>query len=336
MSHVVMKKTLAKALMNAGMEDHPGPQPQAQQQQQPQKFGFGGLVGSILNPLIGDTGQSTFQAAPPPIVKQDFLPQISAQQQRQSDVYAQQQNLAQALLQQTQGTGPNPAQAQLAQATGQNVAQQGALMASQRGASANPALLARQAAQQGAGIQQNAAGQAATLQAQQQLAAQQALQQQQQAMAGNALSAEQIQQGGQASQNTAIVGGTNGANEINAGISKSNAQTQGGILGGLISGGGAALASSLAPKKAHGGEITMLDGGGVPGEAQVSGDSEKNDTVEALLSPGEIVLPRSVTQGPDMEKKVIEFLKHIKKSKGHGYSDVADAKKKKLSCGGKV
>src|ERR1043165_2497619 len=101
--------------------------------------------------------------------QQDFLNALNGQNglANQSNVFGQQQALANQLQNLGNGVGPNPALAQLAQATGQNVAQQSALMASQRGASANPALLARLAAQQGAGIQQNAVGQAATLQAQQ-------------------------------------------------------------------------------------------------------------------------------------------------------------------------
>lgn len=67
------------------------------------------------------------------------------------------------------GRGPNPAQAMLNNATGQNVANQAALMAGQRGAGANVGLMARQAAQQGAATQQQAVGQGAALQSQQQL-----------------------------------------------------------------------------------------------------------------------------------------------------------------------
>lgn len=324
MSHVVMKKTLAQALMKEAMVDHPGPQGQQQpgaapqSPQQPQKFGFGGLVGAILDPIIGDTGASTYQAAPPPIVKQDFLPQIAEQQKRQSDVYSQQQSLAQALLNQSQGGGPNPALMQLQMATGQNAQQQSALMASQRGASANPALLARQAAMQGGAIQQAGVGQASLMQAQQQLAAQQALAQQQQAMAGNALGAEGIQQTGQANQNQSITGGHTAAEQVNAGISQGNANRDSALLGGLIQAGGGALAASK--------------GGSVPGQAPVQGDSETNDVVPALLSPGEVVLPRTVLQGPDMEKKVLAFLAEIKGKKGvkkMGYGGVVESKKRK-------
>lgn len=49
--------------------------------------------------------------------------------------------------------------------------------------------------------------------------------------------------------------------------------------------------------------ICMKLGGYVGGEAQVPGDDEKNDTVPAMLSPGELVIPRSVPKtGPAMEE----------------------------------
>lgn len=82
----------------------------------------------------------------------------------QSSVFNQLQGVA-------SGQGPNPAQAMLNQATGANTANQAALMAGQRGAGANAGLMARQAAQQGGANQQNAAGQAATMQANQSLGA---------------------------------------------------------------------------------------------------------------------------------------------------------------------
>ena len=42
--------------------------------------------------------------------------------------------------------------------------------------------------------------------------------------------------------------------------------------------------------------VTFSEGGQVPGSAKVFGDSQKNDTVAALLSPGEFVIPRSKMQ----------------------------------------
>jgi hypothetical protein len=48
-------------------------------------------------------------------------------------------------------------------------------------------------------------------------------------------------------------------------------------------------------------EKDYTKGGVVPGKAKVAGDSPMNDTVPAKLSPGELVVPRSL---------VAEFLKH--------------------------
>lgn len=53
----------------------------------------------------------------------------------------------------------------------------------------------------------------------------------------------------------------------------------------------------------HDHSICMKMGGHVGGEAKVPGDSEQNDTVPAMLSPGELVIPRSVPKdGPHMEE----------------------------------
>jgi len=54
-------------------------------------------------------------------------------------------------------------------------------------------------------------------------------------------------------------------------------------------------------------------------------DKKQYDTVPAMLSPGEVVLPRSVTQSGDPEGRAAEFVKHVRKSKGG-----------KLAKGGKV
>lgn len=152
-----------------------------------------------------------------------------------------------------QGRGPNPAQAALNQATGQNVANQAALMAGQRGAGANVGLMARQAAQQGAATQQQAVGQGATLQAQQQVNAlaglgntqqaigglgstqagmQQAGISQQGAMAGQQIAAQQAQQQAMANQANAVAGqqiaGTNANTQANL---ANQGQMQGALAG---------------------------------------------------------------------------------------------------------
>lgn len=62
-------------------------------------------------------------------------------------------------------------------------------------------------------------------------------------------------------------------------------------------------------------EKKYAKGGPIPGEAKVSGNSEKNDTVPAMLSPGEIVLPRSVTMAKNAPEAAAKFVaEHLKKS----------------------
>lgn len=54
--------------------------------------------------------------------------------------------------------------------------------------------------------------------------------------------------------------------------------------------------------------VTMKAGGYVPGKAAVAGDSKQNDTVPAMLSPGEVVIPRSVMQSQDPAKGAAAFV----------------------------
>lgn len=365
--------------------------------------------------------------------QQNFVNALAAQNgiQNQSNIFNQQQSLANQLQGQTLGGGPNPALAQLNQTTAANTANQAALMASQRGVSSNPALLARQAAQIGAANQQGAAGQAATLRAQQQLASEQLLQGQQNLLGGMATQQVGQQQQGinnynqfaqneqqnllnsVAAYNNAQVGATSSANSSNAQIAGINAQTQGQLLGGALNGLGLGLGAGkahggmihsyaqggmtpqIAPvqvsalnqvpvsnqipapnpsmssnpqngpqsffgkmlqgtggnleknpqstptpnifqggqslgkmagkgigsgigaigslfksqPKAHGGQVhNFKPGGQVPGKAQARGDSYSNDTVPAMLSPNEIVIPRSVVNSEDPIKNSAQFV----------------------------
>lgn len=198
----------------------------------------GGIIGSLLKP-------STGLAALPP--QQNFQPQIQQANQNINTNIGNQNAFAQALQTQTQGGGPNLAGSLLANATGQNVNNQAALMASQRGTGSNAGLIARQAAQQGAGIQQNTAGQAAALRQQQQLNAQQALS----GVYGQIGQESANQLGsylqGNAQQNQQILG----TNQINAGIGQANTQGAGSVMSGI----GQALpgiASALSPAKTAG------------------------------------------------------------------------------------
>lgn len=61
-----------------------------------------------------------------------------------------------------------------------------------------------------------------------------------------------------------------------------------------------------------GGPVNMKPGGQIPGQAQHAGDTIKNDTVPIMASPGEIMLPRSVTQGKNPGDKAKAFVDAIK------------------------
>lgn len=54
----------------------------------------------------------------------------------------------------------------------------------------------------------------------------------------------------------------------------------------------------------------------VHGKAKVKGDSSKNDTVPAILSPGEIVIPRSVAQSKNAPEQAAKFVAAILAKKG--------------------
>jgi hypothetical protein len=71
----------------------------------------------------------------------------------------------------------------------------------------------------------------------------------------------------------------------------------------------------------------------IPGKARVKGDSEKNDTVPRLLSPGGIVIKRTEAQN---DSDAREFLKAIQKDKEKkngpsGYAKILAAKRKNAS-----
>lgn len=162
------------------------------------------------------------------------------------------------------GTGPNAAQAALNQNTAANVANQAALMAGQRGASQNVGLAARQNAMTGAATQQAAVGQGATLQAQQQIAAQQQLANLASTQYGqgagavegqnNAQQNEQnILQGANTAANNANVAMQSNINNVNAGVASGNQQMAGNTFGGIL--GGVSSAVGLGGLFAKGGEV---------------------------------------------------------------------------------
>ena len=311
---------------------------------------MGGIVNTLGN-LVGGISGSVSDASG---ATSKFNAQLDPQ------ALAQQQAFVQSLQAQMAGQGPNLAQEQLRQATSANQAMAAGMAASQKGIS--PALAQRQALMNQAAMQQQAAGQAGTLRAQQQLQAQgllgqQLAQQQQQSLQAQNINAQT------AAQNAAIKGRIAGGtmSGIGAGLnmlpnlfkgSTAAAGTEGGIAdyAGSI---GEALGSTAAEAlplmeeagplllAAHGGQVPTksamfhhimgtkpfmaAEGNMVPGKAEVKGDSPKNDNVPAVLSPGEIVIPRSIAlhkNAPELAKKfVADTLKKNNFSQKEGYFD---------------
>lgn len=294
--------------------------------------GIGTAVGAIGGGLLGSGILNSDPTAPemPPIVDPvsgqqlgDAQSQVNQAQGNTASGLAQQQNFVNALNAQNgignqsqvynqlqgiaNGRGPNPAQAMLNQATGANVANQAALMASQRGAGANAGMIARQAANQGAAIQQNAVGQGATMQANQSLNAigaagnmanqqvgQQAnavgnLNQFSQGAQGLAQSQQNNLLNAQGSYNNALTGGQGNVNNNNQNV----AQMQANQTGGLLNGAGAAATAlggmkGTAPTTTSGGFNTSggtnnVDLGNTGGAAA---NSINPETIQAASAGG--------------------------------------------------
>ena len=99
------------------------------------------------------------------------------------------------------------------------------------------------------------------------------------------------------SSTNSTIAGTN-AYQQNANANNPNVRS--GATGtSVYSEGGMCYAEGGTP---HNHYLCMLMGGKVPGEASVPGNSTQNDTQPALLSPGELVIPREVPKdGKHME-----------------------------------
>ncbi len=115
----------------------------------------------------------------------------------------------------------------------------------------------------------------------------------------------------QAPQEAASLALEKAAAQAGVGEQQANQQTavgqqNAGLVGSAIGATGSALSGGpIVLGKAHGGEIEpripaipFLQGGNVPGRAVVPGNSPRNDIIPAKLSPGEVVLPRTVAQNP--------------------------------------
>lgn len=306
-------------------------------------MGFEAQHADITNPVTKQQLDNAGTATDTGLDNQQAFLQALQQQNglgNQSSVFNQQQAVA-------NGQGPNPAQAQLANATGANVANQAALMAGQRGSGANVGMLVRQAAQQGANTQQQAAGQGAALQAGQSLNALNQMggianqQAGQQANATNAYTNAALQNqqnllGAQGQFNNAQVGATSSMNSANGALANTVAKGEMDLVGNLAGGAGAAL------MEAGGGLITDPAAGPQSNAArhflgQPKMMMAEGGQVPALVSPGEKYLApqavEKVAKGAD-PMSVGETIPGKAKVKGAKNSYANDTVPKNLEEGG--
>lgn len=280
---------------------------------------LGSFVGGIGGSVAEGAGAINNYKADNP-----YLPQYLQQQiDQQNQIYGGQNTLAQALQQQMAGEGPNPAQTQFLGNTQSNIANAQGLIASQRGL--NPALAARMGANSAAYNNEQAAMGSALLQQQQQLGATQNLQNLYNQMANANLGYQQNYRGAE-----------QGQQQINSGVAGQNTQVRGQMAGAVLSGISQGAAAGASGGKSGGGTATpaptaAAHGGVIQGKAPVPGDSPKNDIVDAKLSPGEIVVPRSKANDPEKAKAFIEHLFEMEGKKEVGYGDVLKARKKRKS-----
>lgn len=259
---------------------------------------------------------------------------------QQMGVLGQQGQLAGNLFAGLNGSQPSVAQQQLAQTTQGNVANAFAM------AQANPnnPAAARMAAMNAGNVNQQAAGQGALLRAQET--------QNTQGMLGGLLGNMQQGAGGIRGQDVGTYGTLQNTAQgylgqqmqlqqmqQQAAAQRQQAQqtafsgAQSNAVGGKILGAAGSIAGA-AMGLAHGGQVPSVmgdricagcghlnsecicgsraHGGLIPGYAK-GGDSKANDTVPAMLSPGEVVLPRSVTKAGDAPDKAKAFVEAIRK-----------------------
>lgn len=286
-----------------------------------------GAIASFIDPIDplaeGTLPVNNYQAAaaqqgtgPTQLNERNFQTLINQALSQQGGVNSAQDALAQSLQAQMNGTGgPNLAQQQLQNATNQNIQAQAGAVAGLRGLS--PAMQARLIANQGANIQQQMAGQSAEARMQQQLAAQEQLAgvlgQQQQGnlttlntgvsanQAQNALNLQNLSNQQQLNQNTAAQNANlrSQANQQSLGLSEMGGKTLGSVASAVATGGA--------------GGLTASEGTVVPGKKRFAKDDRRDDTVPALLSPEEVVVPASISDDPEAVKA---FIAAINKARG--------------------
>lgn len=248
--------------------------------------------------------------------------------------------LSNELANESAGVGPNPAQAALAEATRRNVATTGSQMAGARGASGNVGLMARQIGQQGAATQEQAAGEAATTEAQQQLAAENARANLAATQVGQGTGAvtsynqeqqneQNILQGANTAGNNANVAMQGNINNVNATVAAANQQSSEASLGGTLSGATSLFSTMMFAK---GGLVKMDSGGNVLDAEARSKIAPHNFALPGGRYPihdanhARNALARVSQYGTPEEKKKVKAAVHKK------YPDIG----KKMADGGDV
>lgn len=271
---------------------------------------FGQWAGDTLGLNVGS-----------PIDQAQFKPDLTnfnQDRERQIALYNQYQQMA-------AGQGPSLAQGQLQQATDQNIRQAMALGQAQQGQGLGYASALRNIADQGAAARQQMAGQSALIRNQEQMQALGAMGGLGGQMMGGGLQAsgmgmqgqqfgaslEANRQAAEAGNRRQFFGGILNAAGGLLGLGGGGGQPQ---VGGNGGGGWGGPTGYGIPGMAYGGMVpSYACGGEAPGKMARGGpvDSEKNDTVPAMLSPGEIVIPRSVTLAPDAPERAAAFVAAI-------------------------
>lgn len=244
---------------------------------------------------------------------------------------AEQARLAEALRAQAEGRAPSLAAMQYARALEQSQAAAASQLASARGMS--PAQAQRLLLTQQAAARAGAAGKTAELRLQEQQAAQAALanvltQQRQQALLSGQVAGGLGAQAGELGQAAQRAEQERVMRELGIEMESQKSQKAGlataaGTVLGAIYGGGAGATVGAKAGEAVGNKLAK--GGEIKGRAKFNGDTRSNDTVPALLSPGEIVLPRTVAQAEDAPEKSKKFVEAIKSKKKDGKVSLATA-----------
>lgn len=229
--------------------------------------------------------------------------------------------LLQQLEKQTGGQGPSLADAEMRAATNRNLSQLLAATAASRGVPAQSALMSASGAAGRSLAEATGKARAQEIANLQALRGNTALSQQGQDLA-QVMQPGQVLAGGELKRFAADVQRVN-----------TNTDAQRRLLGTMIGMGGQALGSMSSPGGGDSNLMFAACGGEVPGYAE-GGDNPGNDVVPAMLSPGEIVLPRSVTKAENAPAKAKTFVEALMKEKQSdkkspkSFLDVLQAKKR--------